>query len=70
MPKRKYIDEDKDGDRYADAECPECEAIINARFHPGRNWRRLQCPVCKSHVTVSIKEEDPSLIQLVRADAK
>jgi len=70
MPKRKYVAEDKDGDRYHDAECPECETTINVRFHPGRNWRRLQCPVCKNHVTVSIKEDETSLIQLERAGAK
>lgn len=66
MPKRKYKAEDDDRDSYADAECPECGAIVNARFQPGRKWRKLQCPVCRSHVTVSIKEEEVPLIQLTR----
>ena len=70
MPTRKYVTEDQDGERYADAECPECEATINTHFQPGRNWRRLQCPVCRSQVVVSIKQEEPALIQLVRSDAK
>ena len=66
MPKRKYIAEDDDRDGYADAECPECGAIVTAHFQRGRKWRRLQCPVCRSHVTVSIKEEQTPLIQLRR----
>jgi len=69
MPKRKYIAEDDDRDGYADAECPECGAIVNARFQPGRDWRKLQCPVCRGHVTVSIKEEQTPLIQIGRAGA-
>jgi C4-type Zn-finger protein len=68
MPKRKYVTEDEDRERYADAECPECGATINAHFVPGRNWRKLQCPVCKSHVRVSIKEQETPLIQLKRAE--
>ncbi|MFY9573302.1 MAG: hypothetical protein WAV20_18040, partial [Blastocatellia bacterium] len=64
MPKRKYIAEDDDRDGYADAECPECGATITTRFQRGRNWRRLQCPVCRGHVTVTIKEDETALIQL------
>jgi ssDNA-binding Zn-finger/Zn-ribbon topoisomerase 1 len=64
MPKRKFITDDDGPDRYADAECPECEATINAHFQRGRNWRRLQCPVCHRRVTVSIKEQETPLIQL------
>jgi uncharacterized Zn finger protein (UPF0148 family) len=70
MPKRKYKAEDDDSDGYADAECPECGAIVNARFQRGRKWRKLLCPVCRSHVTVSIKEEETPLIQLRRAGAE
>lgn len=67
MTKRKFIKEDDEGDRYSDAECPDCGAIINARFHPGRDWRRLHCPVCRNQVTVSIrKTEETPLIQLQR----
>src|SRR6266498_2757439 len=69
MPKRKYQPEDDKTDGYADAECPECGAIINARFQDGRKQRKLQCPVCRGRVTVSIKEEEPPLIQLTRASA-
>ncbi|MEK6289163.1 MAG: hypothetical protein AABO57_25910 [Acidobacteriota bacterium] len=71
MTKRKYIAEDEaDHDGYADTQCPECDATINARFQRGRSRRRLQCPVCRSHVTVSIKEEETPLIQLRRAGAE
>ena len=70
MPKRKYVTEGEERERYADAECPECGARINARFHPGRNWRRLQCPVCKSQVTVSIKEQETHLLQIGRANGE
>jgi ssDNA-binding Zn-finger/Zn-ribbon topoisomerase 1 len=70
MPKRKFIAEDDDRDRYADAECPECGATINIHFQRGRDWRRLQCPVCHRHVTVSIQEQEASLIQLRRAGAE
>ena len=70
MAKRKFIAEDDDRDGYADAECPECSATINARFQRGRNWRRLQCPVCQGHVTVSIQVEETPLIQLQRKDAE
>jgi DNA-directed RNA polymerase subunit RPC12/RpoP len=70
MQKRKYQPEDDTNDGYAEAECPECGAIVTARFQRGRNWRRLQCPVCRSKVTVSIKEEKTPLIQLRRAGAE
>lgn len=71
MPKRKFIAEaDADETDYADAECPECGAIVNARFQRGRDWRKLQCPVCRRQVTVSIKEEEASLVQLGRAGAE
>jgi C4-type Zn-finger protein len=70
MAKRKFIAEDDDRDGYADAECPECGAIINARFQRGRNWRRIQCPVCQSHVKVSIQLEETPLIQIQRVDAE
>jgi len=70
MPKRKYIAEDDDRDGYADAECPECGAIVPTRFQRERNWQQLQCPVYGSHVTVSIKEEQTPLIQLRRAGAE
>jgi hypothetical protein len=70
MAKRKFIAEDDDRDGYADAECPECGAIINTRFQRGRNWRRLQCPVCHVNVTVSIQVEETPLIQIRRADAE
>jgi len=70
MAKRKFIAEDDDRDGYFDAECPECGATITARFQRGRNWRRLQCPVCQSHVTLSIQVEKTPLIQLERPDAK
>lgn len=65
MTKRKYISEDEEDEGYRDAECPECGAIINARFQHGRQWRRLRCPVCLNHVIIS-KEREPSdpLIQL------
>jgi hypothetical protein len=66
MAKRKFITEDDDDRGYADAECPECGAMINTRFQRGRNWRRLHCPVCQRHVTVSILEEEAPLIQLTR----
>jgi len=68
MSKRKFIAEDDDRDGYADADCPECGATINTRFQRGRNWRRLQCPICQAHVTVSIQAEEKPLIQLQRAD--
>jgi predicted RNA-binding Zn-ribbon protein involved in translation (DUF1610 family) len=70
MPKRKRINEDElDADDYADAECPECGAIITARFHSGRRSRRLRCPVCESTVTVSLDagEPEPPLIQIRRS---
>ncbi|MEK6410387.1 MAG: hypothetical protein AABN34_25985 [Acidobacteriota bacterium] len=68
MTKRKYIAEDEaDDDGYADTQCPECGATINARFQRGRNRRRLQCPVCQSDVTVSIEKEEQPLIQLRRS---
>ena len=71
MTKRKFIAEaDADDNGYADAECPECGATINARFQRGRKWRRLQCPVCRTNVTVSIKEQETPLIQLRRAGAE
>jgi predicted RNA-binding Zn-ribbon protein involved in translation (DUF1610 family) len=56
MPKRKRKSEDElDMNGYADAECPECGAIINARFHGGRRSRRLRCPVCEAAVTISLE---------------
>jgi endogenous inhibitor of DNA gyrase (YacG/DUF329 family) len=67
MTKRKFISEDADDGRYADAECPECGATINAHFQPGRDWRRLQCPVCHRQVRISVEKEETSLIQLGRA---
>jgi hypothetical protein len=71
MTKRKYIaEEEADDDGYADAQCPECGATINARFRRGRNWRRLQCAVCHKQVTVSIEKEETPLIQLRRAGAE
>ncbi len=70
MQKRKYISEDDSNDGYADAECPECGAIVNARFQRGRKWRRLKCPVCRGHVTVSIKDGETPLIQLKRVGAE
>ena len=69
MPKRKYVADEEETSRYFDSECPECGAIVNTRFQPGRNWRILLCPVCKNRVRVSIKEEDKNLIQLGRAGA-
>jgi len=63
MPKRKFIAEDDDYDGYSDAECPECGATINAHFQRGRNWRRLQCPVCHRYVRVSIEEQETPPIQ-------
>jgi uncharacterized Zn finger protein (UPF0148 family) len=71
MPKRKRINEDElDTDGYADAECPECGAIINARFQQGRRSRRLRCPVCEAIVTISLELEEPErqLIQIRRPD--
>jgi ssDNA-binding Zn-finger/Zn-ribbon topoisomerase 1 len=70
MGKRKFLTEDDDQDRYADVECPECGAIINARFHRGRDWRRLQCPICRTNVTVSIEKNEMPLIKLRRAGAE
>lgn len=68
MTKRKYIAEDEAHDEgYADTQCSECGAPINARFQRGRNWRRLQCPVCQRRVTVSIEKEEQPLIQLRRS---
>jgi ssDNA-binding Zn-finger/Zn-ribbon topoisomerase 1 len=67
MPKRKFITENNDHDGYADAECPECDAVINAHFQRGRDWRRLQCPVCHRQVTVSIEKQETPLTQLRRA---
>ena len=67
MPKRKRINEDElDRDDYADVECPECGAIINARFQQGRRSRRLRCPVCEAKVTISLEAEEPEsqLIQI------
>lgn len=69
MPKRKNINEDElDMNDYADAECPECGAIINARFQHGRRSRRLRCPVCQATVTISLEAEEPEhqLIQIRR----
>ena len=68
MPKRRFIAEEEAADNsYADAECPECGATVTARFQRGRDWRRLHCPVCGRHVTVSISEQElPPLIQLTR----
>jgi uncharacterized Zn finger protein (UPF0148 family) len=69
MPKRKRINEDGlDAGGYADAECPECGAIINARFQRGRLSRRLRCPVCEATVTISLEAEEPErqLIQIHR----
>ncbi|HKS42909.1 MAG TPA: hypothetical protein VJX74_20015 [Blastocatellia bacterium] len=71
MPKRKHINEDElDTDDYADAECPECGAIITARFQHGRRSRRLRCPVCEATVTISLEAEEPEqqLIQIRRPD--
>jgi phage FluMu protein Com len=71
MPKRKFIAEaEADDNGYTEAECPECGAIVTARFQRGRKWRRLQCPICRSNVTVSIKEEETPLIQLRHAGAE
>jgi len=58
MTKRKYIDEEDSDDGYRDVECPECGAVINTRFQRGRLWRRLQCPVCLAHVTVSLESRN------------
>jgi hypothetical protein len=69
MPKRRFIAEDDDLDGYADADCPECGAVINAHFQRGRDWRRLQCPVCHRRVTISIKKQEAPLIQLRREGA-
>jgi uncharacterized Zn finger protein (UPF0148 family) len=69
MPKRKHINEDEfDSDGYADGECPECGAIINARFQKGRRSRRLRCPVCQTTVTISLEADEPEreLIQIRR----
>jgi predicted RNA-binding Zn-ribbon protein involved in translation (DUF1610 family) len=69
MPKRKRKSEDElDMNSYADAECPECGAIINARFQRGRRSRRLRCPVCEAVVTISLETQEPAqqLIQLRR----
>jgi phage FluMu protein Com len=69
MAKRKRKSEGElDTGGYADAECPECGAIINARFSKGRRSRRLLCPVCKAVVTISLEAEEPAgqLIQLRR----
>jgi len=70
VTKRKFITEDVDDERYPDAECPECGAVINAHFQRGRNWRRLQCPICHRHVTISIEKQEEPLIQLGRAGAE
>ena len=70
VPKRKYQSEDERDDGYADVECPECGAPINAHFQRGRNWRKLECPVCRRSVTVSIEREQAPLVQLERADAE
>jgi ribosomal protein S27AE len=67
MPKRKFIEEDDGDTGYVDAECPECGGVINAHFHPGRNWRRLQCPVCHRQVIISVEKQESPLIQLGRA---
>jgi|GEM_PF-6603992 len=71
MPKRKYIaEEDDSNDGYADAQCPECGAILNVRFRRGRDWRKLQCRVCHKRVTVAIEKETAPLIQIGRAGAE
>lgn len=65
MTKRKYIDEDDTDDGYRDVECPQCGATVNTRFQRGRRWRRLQCPVCLTQVTVSL-ESEPSNQPLIQ----
>jgi len=70
MPKRKHREDEEPSDDYKEAECPECGAIITARFARGRHTRRLRCPVCDQVVTLMLEREAaaPPLVQLRRAD--